>query len=39
MDSNWIHGSSDQNGGATPKTVMGIGTVLIIADDSNFSWT
>jgi hypothetical protein len=37
MDSNWIHGPSGQNGGATPKMVLEIGTVLIIADDSDFS--
>jgi hypothetical protein len=39
MDSNRIHVSSDQNGGATSKTVLEIGTVLMITDDSNFSWT
>jgi hypothetical protein len=39
MDSNWIHRSSDQNGGATPKMVLEIGTILMIADGSNFSWT
>jgi hypothetical protein len=36
MDSNWIHGPSGQNGGAAPKTVLDIVTVLMIADDSNF---
>jgi hypothetical protein len=39
MDSNWIHGPSGQNGGATPKMVLEISTVLMIADDSDFSWT
>jgi hypothetical protein len=39
MDSNSIHDPSGQNGGATPKTVLKIGTVLMIADDSDFSWT
>jgi hypothetical protein len=39
MDSNWIHGPSGQNSGATPKMVPEIGTVLMIADDSDFSWT
>jgi hypothetical protein len=39
MDSNWIHGPSGQNSGTTPKTVLEIGTVLMIANDSNFSWT
>jgi hypothetical protein len=39
MDSNWIHGPSGQNSGAAPKTVLKIGTVLMIADDSDFSWT
>jgi hypothetical protein len=39
MDSNWIHGPSGQNSGATPKMVMEIGIVLVIADDSDFSWT
>jgi hypothetical protein len=39
MDSNWIHSPSGQNGGATPKTVLEIGTVLMIVDDSDFSWT
>jgi hypothetical protein len=36
MDSNWIHGPSSQNGGATPKTVLKIGIVLMIVDDSDF---
>jgi hypothetical protein len=39
MDSNWIHGPSGQNSGAALKTILEIGTVLMIADDSNFSWT
>jgi hypothetical protein len=39
MDSNWIHGPSGQNGGATPKMVLEISTVLMIMDDSDFSWT
>jgi hypothetical protein len=39
MDFNWIHGPSGQNGGATPKTVLKIGTVLMIVDDSDFSWS
>jgi hypothetical protein len=39
MDSNWIHGLSGQNGGAAPKTVLKIGTILKIADVSDFSWT
>jgi hypothetical protein len=39
MDSNWIHGPSGQNGGAAPKTVLEIDTVLMIADDSDFSLT
>jgi hypothetical protein len=39
MDFNWIHGSSGQNSDAAPTTVLEIGTVLLIADDSNFSWT
>jgi hypothetical protein len=38
MDSNWIHGPSGQNSGASPKMVLKIGTVLMIADDSDFSW-
>jgi hypothetical protein len=38
MDTNWIRGPSDQNGGATPKTVLEIDTILMIADDSDFSW-
>jgi hypothetical protein len=36
MDSNWVHGPSGQNGGATQKIVLEIGTVLMIADDSDF---
>jgi hypothetical protein len=39
MDFNWIHGPSGQNGGATPKMVLEIGTLLTIMDDSDFSWT
>jgi hypothetical protein len=39
MDSNWIHGPSGQNSGAAPKIVLEISTVLIIANDSDFSWT
>jgi hypothetical protein len=39
MDSNRIHGPSGQNGGAVPKMVLKIGTVLMITNDSNFSWT
>jgi hypothetical protein len=39
MDSNWIHGSSGQNSGVAPKTVLEIGIILIILDDSDFSWT
>jgi hypothetical protein len=34
MNSNWIHGPSGQNGGAAPKMVLKIGTVLMIVDDS-----
>jgi hypothetical protein len=37
MDSNWIHGPLGQNSGAAPKTVMEIGTFLMIMDDSDFS--
>jgi hypothetical protein len=37
MDSNWIHGPSSQNGGAAPKIVLEISTILMIADDSDFS--
>jgi hypothetical protein len=39
MDSNWIHGPSGQNSGAARKTILEIGTILMIADDSDFSWT
>jgi hypothetical protein len=39
MDSNWKHGPSGQNSGAAPKTVLEIGSILMIVDDSNFSWT
>jgi hypothetical protein len=35
MDSNWIHGPSDQNGGAAPKMVLEISIISIILDDSN----
>jgi hypothetical protein len=38
MDSNWIYGPSGQNGGAAPKMVLEIGTVLMIADDFDLSW-
>jgi hypothetical protein len=37
MDSNWMHGPSGQNSGAAQKMILEISTVLIIADDSNFS--
>jgi hypothetical protein len=39
MDSNWTQGPSGRNGGAAPKTVLEIGTVLMIADDSDFNLT
>jgi hypothetical protein len=39
MDFNWIHGPSGQNGGAASKMVLEIGTILMITDDSDFSWT
>jgi hypothetical protein len=39
MDSNWIHGPSGQNGGAAPKTILEIGTILMIAANSDFSLT
>jgi hypothetical protein len=39
MDSNGIHGQSGQNSGAAPKMILEIGTVLMIANDSDFSWT
>jgi hypothetical protein len=39
MDFNWIHGPSGQNGGAVPKMVLEICTILMIMDDSDFSWT
>jgi hypothetical protein len=39
MDSNWIHDPSGQNSGMTPKTVLEIGIVLMILDDSDFGWT
>jgi hypothetical protein len=38
MDSNWIHGPSGQNSGTAPKMVLEISTILMIADDSDFSW-
>jgi hypothetical protein len=38
MDSNWIHGPSGQNSDAAPKTVLEIGSILMISDDSDFSW-
>jgi hypothetical protein len=38
LDSNWIHGPSGQNSGTTPKTVLEIGIILMIADDFDFSW-
>jgi hypothetical protein len=28
-----------QNSGAAPKTLLKIGSILIIADNSDFSWT
>jgi hypothetical protein len=36
MDSNRIHGPLGQNGGVAPKMVLEIGTILMIADDSDF---
>jgi hypothetical protein len=39
MDSNWIHSPSGQNGGTSPKTVLQISIVLMIVNDSDFSWT
>jgi hypothetical protein len=39
MNSNWLHGPSDQNSGAAPKMVLEIGTILMIVDDSDSSWT
>jgi hypothetical protein len=39
MDSNWIQSPSGQNGGAAQKMVPEIGNVLMIADDSDVSWT
>jgi hypothetical protein len=39
MDSNWIHEPSGQNGGAALKMVLQISTILMIEDDSDFSWT
>jgi hypothetical protein len=38
MDSNWIHSPSSQNGGAAPKMVLKISIILMISDDSDFSW-
>jgi hypothetical protein len=37
MDSNWIHDPLGQNSGAAPKMVLKIGTVLMIADNYDFS--
>jgi hypothetical protein len=37
-DSNWIHGPSGQNSGAAPKNVLEISSILMIADNSDFSW-
>jgi hypothetical protein len=37
MDSNWIHGPSDQNSGVAPKMVLEISTVLMIMDESDSS--
>jgi hypothetical protein len=39
MDSNRIHGPSGQNSAAASKTVLEIGSILMIADDSDFSLT
>jgi hypothetical protein len=39
MDSTWIHGPSGKNSGAAPKMVLEIGTVLMIAEDFDFSCT
>jgi hypothetical protein len=39
MDSNWIHDPSGQNSGAAPKTVLEIGSILMIVDDSDFRRT
>jgi hypothetical protein len=39
MDSNWIHGLSGQNSGTTPKMVLEIDIILMIADPSDFSLT
>jgi hypothetical protein len=39
MDTNWIHGPPGQNSSATPKMVLEIGTVLMMADDFDFYWT
>jgi hypothetical protein len=33
-----IHGPSGQNGGAAPKIVLEICTLLMVADDSDFCW-
>jgi hypothetical protein len=38
MDYNWIHSPSGQNSDAAPETVLEIGTILMIADASYFSW-
>jgi hypothetical protein len=37
MDTNWIQGPSGQNGVTAQKMVLEIDTILMIADDSNFS--
>jgi hypothetical protein len=37
MDSNWIHDPSGKNSGAAPKMVLKVGTVLVMADDFDFS--
>jgi hypothetical protein len=39
MDFNWIHGPSGQNGGAAPKMILEISNILMIVDNSDFSWT
>jgi hypothetical protein len=39
MYSNRIHGPSGQNSGTTPKMVLEIGIILMIADDYDFRWT
>jgi hypothetical protein len=37
MDSNWMHGPSGQNSNATPKMVLEIGIVLMIAGNFDFN--